>query len=118
MTTLTTHPLAIVGFTQDLEACNPHSQLAWYANDAEVSIVEWGQPTRSPHILRGKVAIGSWIAHTCSENRAVRVVYHAQRHDEMTLIAESRKQDGTLGIYSCTAQLQRGLIVNQFVVLL
>ncbi len=104
------------GYARDLEACDCDSQLTWYAEDSEVSIVSKGQ--RSPRCLRGRSAIGDWIERTCSETRAIRVVYHGRQNDEITVIAEFQDHDGTFGIYSCIAQLHHGLIVNQRIVLL
>ncbi|HYP46943.1 MAG TPA: hypothetical protein VEQ66_17320 [Propionibacteriaceae bacterium] len=103
------------GFIQDLEARDRRSQLGWYDDEAEVSIVCRGQ--RSRQHLRGKSAIGEWIDQTCSSCRAVRVVYHVEHNNEMTVIAEFQDHDGAYGIYSCVAQVEGGVIVSQQVVL-
>ena len=51
----------LAGFARALEAGDAHTQLAAYAEHAEVRIVDPDNPPRSPQILRGQPAIGAWI---------------------------------------------------------
>lgn len=118
MTTKSMPGLATAGFARAFEQSDESVQLSWYADHAEVSVVDWGQPTRTPHMLLGKSTIAGWVSRTCSDHRSVHVVCDMRLGDDIVLIAECRKADGTLCIYSCTAQLQGGLIVRQQVVLL
>jgi hypothetical protein len=118
MTTMSMRGLATAGFAGELEDGDYQAQLVWYAEDAQLSVVNWGRSTENPRLLLGKPAIADWISRTFSDNQSVRVVYDVHHDEEITIIAECRKDDGTLCIYSCTAQLQGGLIVRQHVVLL
>ena len=93
-------------------------QLSLYAEDAEVLVVEYGTHTAAPQTLKGRSAIGGWIARMCSDSLSIRVVDHVETETELTVIAECRDSDGALGVYSSTARLHDGLLVRQHVVLL
>ena len=116
MTAATLLRVTSASFSRVLEACDRRSQLACYADQAEVSIVSNRRGPRQH--LRGKPAIGDWIDRSCADKRVMRVVHSGQNGDEMTVIAEFQCHDGTFGVYSCIAQLRGGLIVKQQVVLL
>lgn len=108
----------VARFTRALEECDAGSQLALYADDAEVRVVDRDRSTPDPQILHGKPAVRTWMTQRSSEVHSFRVVSVLCEDAELTIIAECRNQDGTLGVHACTGHLLGGLVVNQTVVLL
>lgn len=101
-----------------LEERDSQSQMALYTDNAEMCIVTVGGPSRPTQNLLGKSAIQEWVAQFCSDNVSVEVLNLLEEEAEVMVIAECRQRDGSLVVYTCTAQLMGGLITNQHVVLL
>ncbi|MBA3530194.1 MAG: hypothetical protein H0T91_12960 [Propionibacteriaceae bacterium] len=101
-----------------LEERDTQSQMALYADNAEMCVVNWGEPHRPTQNLLGKSTIEAWITQFCSDNVSIEVLNLFEEEAEAMVIAECRHRDGTLVVYTCTAQLMGGRITNQHVVLL
>ena len=105
-------------FRRALEERDAQSQMALYTDNAGMCIVTVGGPNRPTQNLLGKSAIEAWVTQFCSDNVSVEVLNLFEEEAEAMVIAECRHRDGTLVVYTCSAQLMGGRITNQHVVLL
>ena len=102
------------GLTEAIERVDLDYQLALYAADAEVRVIE---PCRSDRLYQGKQAICDWLQELNSRRQVHRVVNLTNERDRVTLIDQSRCADGRNLVYQMTAEVRRGQISHQTVTL-
>lgn len=103
-------------FSRALERRDPTSLTSSYADRANVAIVTRGSGDRGPRVLQGPLEISAWLRRLCAEYSNIRVVTLLTSGADVTVIAECRRADKTIGVFACTAHIQDGFVVHQFVV--
>src|SRR3954452_8604504 len=111
MTTTTT--LDVTALARAIESRDAAAQLAVYAPDAELVIVDALNPPSNPRVLQGSAAIGEFIADTCARD----MTHHVERIvADATRIAfevHCRYPDGVQVLCLCIADVEGGRIVGQ-----
>ncbi|HEX8508508.1 MAG TPA: hypothetical protein VF635_03275 [Propionibacteriaceae bacterium] len=117
MTTTTLHvKFDARAFSRALEGRDPASLAGVYADRAHVSIVTRGSGDRVPRVLQGPVEISAWLRRLCGEYSNLRVVTLLTSGADVTVIAECHRADKSISVFACTAHIQEGLVVHQYVV--
>jgi ketosteroid isomerase-like protein len=114
MTTQTTIDLGAL--SRAIEERDASSQLALYADDAEVRIVDRNHPPRSPQVLRGKDAIREWIEDVCSRDMTHQVNDTVGGQSRIAFTEDCTYPDGTKVLCSASADVSDGRIARQLVV--
>ena len=117
MTQPTQSAFDLASFSGAFERHDPAAQLAWYAEDAEVSVLLHDQPTAPLQRITGKADIGDWLTTSAMEYAQIGTVVMVDG-PERVLIAECRRPDGTYAVYASTVRVVDDLITHQHVVLL
>ena len=102
------------GLTEAIERVDLDYQLALYATNAQVHVVE---PCQSDRVYQGKQAICDWLQELNSRRQVHRVVNLTNERDRVTLTDQSRCADGRNLVYQMTAQVHRGQITQETVTL-
>lgn len=100
-------------FSQAIEQCNINYQLARYAPDADIHIIDPDNPPASPQTLRGTRAIHAWLLDSSANELDPHVIHLADGGDRIAFTTQWRREDGTQALASSTAALQDGLISAQ-----
>jgi hypothetical protein len=90
--------------------------LGFYADDAEVRIVDRNHPPRSPQVLSGVSEIRPWLEDVYSRDMTHKVVSPVVGTDRVAMTNECRYPDGMNVVCACTADLHDGLITKQSIV--
>lgn len=119
MTTLTVGPkFDLASFSLAFELHDAHTQLQYYADDADLCIVRPGHLDTPLHTVHGRSKILDWLTDLFEDFSQVRAVQQLDGQDEVALIAECRREDGTFAVYACTLTIINGRVRHQHVVLL
>src|SRR5579884_2967995 len=115
MTGATLNTFDFARFRDAVEGRDSETQLAMYAPDATMMVVDRVTPPGAPRLLRGKGEIRGWI-----EDISARDMTHAIRHsveDEhgAAFTEACRYADGTGVMCATVLKLADGLIVDQTV---
>jgi hypothetical protein len=108
MSTQTTFDLS--GLSKAIQSGDCRYQLALFADDAEVKIVDGAQPTAPLGVLRGKPAIEKWLAAMSSRAAQFRVRDAIASPDRVQYTEECRYRDGSALLLECSAEVCRGQI--------
>lgn len=108
MTTLTTFDLARL--SQAIQTGDCEYQLALFADDAELEIVDSAAPAAPLGVLRGKPAIEMWL-----DIKSCRAVQSGVRDavaspGRVQYTEECRYRDGSQLAFECTAEVRGGQI--------
>jgi acetyltransferase-like isoleucine patch superfamily enzyme len=115
MTTQTSFDMT--GLSRAIRRRDCQYHLALYAEEAEVEIFDWAQPTTPLQVLRGKPAIGEWL-HGMSSTAVQYEVRDAHVHaDRVTYTEQCRYGDGSSVLFDCSAEVRRGQIIHAAVTL-
>lgn len=115
MTTRTTFDLP--GLRRAIQSGDPHYQLALYADNAEVEIVESDQAAPPIRIFRGKTAIRDWIEGMTSDEVRYRIVDRMLTENRLEFVEQCQYPDGTDAVYVRRAEVRRGQITKEWVIL-
>jgi ketosteroid isomerase-like protein len=108
MSTQTTFDLS--GLSKAIQSGDCRYQLALFADDAEVKIVDGTQPTAPLGVLRGKPAIEKWLATMSSRAAQFRVRDAIASRDRVHYTEECRYRDGSELLFEYSAEVRRGQI--------
>jgi hypothetical protein len=111
MTTQTAFDLAAL--SRAISERDASSQLACYAQDARVEIVDRDNPPSSPRTLLGKAAIGEWIEDVCARDMTHAVEIQVAGTDTAAFTEACRYPDGTRVLCCAVLELQHGQISRQ-----
>jgi hypothetical protein len=108
MSTLTTFDLA--SLSQAIQTGDCRHQLALFADDAELEIVDSATPAAPLGVLRGKPAIEQWL--DIKSSRAVQfgVRDAVASPGRVQYTEECRYRDGSRLFFECTAEVRGGQI--------
>jgi len=119
LTTFTFEPkFDLACFSRAFELHDAQTQVQYYADEADVCIVRHHHRTAPLHTIRGRSEILSWLTALFDEFCQVRAVQQIDGEEEVALIAECRRPDGTFAVYACTLMIVDGRVLHQYVVLL
>ena len=105
------------GLSYAVGARNAGYQLALYADDAEVEIVDADDPTVPIRVLRGKSDIRAWLDSMSSGAVRYQVRDAVAHQTELRFTEECLYPDGSDLRYECRAELYRGRITRASVAL-
>ena len=88
-------------------------QLARYAPDADIRIVDPDHPPSGPRVVRGTLGIRTWLFESDVDGLDVRVTHLVDGGDRFAFTQRRRHVDGTVFVEVSTAELQNGLITTQ-----
>jgi hypothetical protein len=107
----------LAGFSRAIEERDAQYQLAVYADNAEVQIVDSSNGAEQLRRMHGKAAIRDWVEEMCAPDVTHHVVSPEASEAHVTLVEERLNQDGTKIRYSCTAEVVGGQITREIVTL-
>ena len=96
-----------------VEERDAEAQLALYADDAEVRLVDRVNTPRSPRVLRGREEIRDWIEDICARDMTHAVQTPVLGEDAVAFTEECRYPDGTNVLCVTVAEVSDGRIVRQ-----
>ena len=105
------------GLSRAIQSGNVGYQLALYANDAEVQIIDSNDPACCPQVLHGKDAIGSWINDLLAQGVTPTVMHPVLACDHVALVEEVHMPDGRNLLFHCTAEVHGGQITKETITL-
>jgi hypothetical protein len=100
-------------FTRAIEERDASTQLAMYAPDAEVTLVDRVAQPRAPRVLHGAGEIRAWIEDVCGRDMTHRVQHSVQDDDGAAFVEACSYPDGTGVVCATTLQLADGLVTRQ-----
>jgi ketosteroid isomerase-like protein len=110
MTVTTTFDIGVL--KRAIEERDATAQLALYADDAEVALVDRDNPPASPHVLRGKDDIRAWIEDVCARDMSHRVEQYVVSGDGAAFTEACRYPDGTNVLCVAMLELSNGQIAR------
>jgi hypothetical protein len=96
-----------------IERCDLDLMLGFYAEDAELSIVNAGASQSSPFELRGKAEIAKYLRAVFGQGASHRVEREVVGKDRVTFREASEYPDGTRVRVETTLEVPDGKIVRQ-----
>jgi len=114
MTTTTT--LDVTALARAIESRDAAGQLAAYAPDAELTLVDHDNPPSRPRILRGPDAIGAHLNDVCARDMTHQVRATVADAGRVAFQVACRYGDGTEVLCLCIADVEGGRIVRQHTV--
>jgi len=112
----TIHTFDLSAFRQAVEERDASAQLAIYAEDAEVTLIDSVAKPSSPRVLRGRGEIGAWIEDLCGRDMTHRVQHAVQDEGAVAFTEDCRHPDGKGVICATVLELDNGLATHQIVV--
>ncbi len=100
-------------FTRAIEQRDASTQLAMYAEDAEVTLADSTNQPRSPRVLHNKGEIQAWVEEVCARDMT-HDVRQTVRDDRGVAFTEAcRYPDGTNVLCASLIEIKNGLIASQ-----
>jgi ketosteroid isomerase-like protein len=104
-------------FGRAIESQDTDTQLAAYADDAVLTVIDPDNPPSSPHLVSGKDAISTWLRGSCESNTVQRTARMIDGAGQIAYTVEQLNLDGTHEIATSMADISDGLITAQQTVL-
>lgn len=111
--TTTTHIFDLSAFKQAIEERDANAQLAMYAQDAEVTLVDRVAQPSTPRVLRGRGEIQTWIEDVCGRDMTHRVRHTVQDESGAAFTEACRYPDGKSVMCATVLELDNGLVSRQ-----
>jgi SnoaL-like domain len=112
----TTQMFDLSALERGIEERDASAQLALYADDAEVTLVDRVAQPSAPRVLRGRGEIQTWIEDVCGRDMTHRVQHTVQDESGAAFTEVCRYPDGTGVICATVLELAGGLVTRQIVV--
>lgn len=113
MSTSITPSFDCAEFKRALEERDATGQLALYADDAEVALVDRINTPGSPRVLRGREEIRSWIEDICDRDMTHHVDMQVAGDGGAAFTEACRYPDGTNVLCVAVLELHNGLIARE-----
>jgi len=113
MSTSTTSTFDFAELKRALEERDATAQLALYANDAEITLVDRINTPGSPRVLRGREEIRGWIEHVSERDMTHHVAMHVAGEGGAAFTEACRYPDGTNVLCVAVLELREGLITRE-----
>jgi len=111
MTTI--HTFDLSAFKRAIEERDSSAQLAMYADDAEVTLVDRVAQPGAPRVLRGRGEIQAWIEDVCGRDMTHRVQHTVQDDSGVAFTEACRYPDGAGVVCATVLELDNGLVARQ-----
>jgi len=99
-----------------IEERDAAGQLALYAPDAEVRLVDRVTTPGRPRVLRGRDEIATWVEDVCGREMSHRVEREVVEGDRVAFAEACRYPDGTNVLCMTVLELRDGLIAGQLAI--
>ena len=113
MSTTTTSAFDFGEFKRALEERDSTAQLALYAPDAEVTLIDRINTPSSPRVLHGPEEIRTWIQDVCERDMTHRVDMQVLGERGAAFTEACRYPDGTNVLCAAVLELRDGQIARQ-----
>ena len=100
-------------FKQAIEERDASTQLAVYAQDAEVTLVDRNSQPKAPRVLRGRAEIQAWLEDVCGRDMTHRLQHTVQDEHGVAYTENCRYPDGTGVVCAAVLELEGGLVTRQ-----
>jgi hypothetical protein len=104
-------------FSRALAQRDVDYQLARYAPDAEIRVVDPNNPPTAPRTVSGAPAIHAWLLDASAREVGLHVTHLVDGGDRVAFTACWQHEDGTEVESASTAELHNGLITTQHTIL-
>ena len=108
----------LLEFGRAIDASDAETQIAAYADSAEVEVIDPDNPPSSPRVLKGKSAIADWVRSNCQRSVRQRVVRIIDGDDRIAYTVSQVQRDGSHQIATSTSELQDGLVTQQHTIMI
>jgi hypothetical protein len=99
-----------------IEERDASAQLAMYAEDAEVTLVDRVAQPSAPRVLHGRNEIQTWIEDVCGRDMTHRVQHTVNDGSGAAFTEACRYPDGTGVICATVLEIDNGLVARQIAV--
>ena len=113
MSTMTTSAFDFDEFKRAIEERDSTSQLALYAPDAEVTLIDRIHTPTAPRVLRGREEIRTWLEDICERDMTHRIDMRVVAGDGAAFTEACRYGDGTRVLCAAVLALRDGKIARQ-----
>lgn len=113
MSTTTTPAFDFDEFKRAIEERDSTSQLALYAPDAEVTLIDRIHTPAGPRVLRGREEIRTWLEDMCERDMTHRVDMQVVADRGVAFTEACRYADGTNVLCAAVLELRDDRIVRQ-----
>jgi hypothetical protein len=103
----------LAAFGRAITERDASAQLAYYATDARVEIVDQDNPPSSPRVLAGQAAIGEWIEDLCARDMTHSIELQVAGPEAAAFTQNCRYPDGTRVLCCTVLQVSGGQISRQ-----
>lgn len=111
MTTIQTFNLS--AFKQAIEERDASAQLAMYAENAEVTLIDRIAQPSTPRVLHGRGEIQAWIEDVCGRDMTHSVQHTVQDESGIAFTEACRYPDGTAVTCAAVLEIDDGLVTRQ-----
>ena len=111
-----TKGVTIAGLKRAIEARDGKALASFYADNAEMRIVDRNNPPSKPRKVKGKAAIAAFHDDVCSRAMTHKVETGVTDADRLAFVQSCAYPDGTKVLCSTMLELKGGKIVRQTVV--
>lgn len=111
--TTTTQTFDLAALKRGIEERDASAQLALYAEDAEVTLIDRAAPPGAPRVLRGRDEIQAWIEDVCGRDMTHRVQHTVQDERGAAFTEACRYPDGTRVMCATVLEIAGGLVIRQ-----
>jgi hypothetical protein len=111
--TTTTATFDTAALTTAIETRDAGGQLAAYAADAELTVVDHDNPPTRPRVLHGAAAISEYLSDVCARDMTHQVRTAVLAGDRLTVEVACRYPDGTTVACLSVAGIEAGRITWQ-----
>jgi hypothetical protein len=116
MSTPTTTGFDLAALARAIEERDAAAQVALYAPDAEVRLVDRITTPGNPRVLRGREEIAAWIEDVCGREMTHRVEQQLADDGRAALAESCRYRDGTNVLCMTILEVAAGRIVRQLAI--
>jgi ketosteroid isomerase-like protein len=117
MSTITTSAqLDIAALTEAITSRDAEGVVAWYTDDAVLTVVDRDHPPTSPATFEGKAAVTAYFTDICGRHLEHAVQDLVQTTTGLAFTQDCRYPDGTRVLCATVAQVEDGRIRRQTVV--
>lgn len=114
--TTTATAVSGAGIKQAIEARDGQTFIGFYADDAEIRVIDRNNPPSRPREIRGRAAIRTFWDDMCSRNIAHRVDVTIAEGDRLAFTQDCTYPDGAKVFGIAVLELANGRIVRHTVV--
>jgi hypothetical protein len=100
-------------FTRAIEERDSSAQLALYAQDAQVTLVDKNCQPAAPRVLHGRGEIQTWIEEVCGRDMTHRIQHSVQDEAGAAFTEACRYPDGTAVMCATVLEISDGVVTRQ-----